>query len=72
MLEMRPVKSPSLAKVGYDKATRVLGVEFRSGAVHHYAAVPPNVYDAMMASPRIGRFFQAFVRDVYKSEKASA
>jgi KTSC domain-containing protein len=47
-----PVNSAAVAAVGYDGRTRVLEIEFRSGAVYRYYGVPMPVYhDFLRARP---------------------
>jgi hypothetical protein len=51
-----PVASRSLASVGYDRATNVLEIEYRSGDVYRYFAVPASTFAAMLAADSIGAF----------------
>jgi hypothetical protein len=63
------VTSSALVSVGYDSATAVMEIEFPSGDVHRYFAVPPSVHRALVAADSVGRYFTAHVRDVYPSER---
>ena len=54
--------------MGYDDSTAVLEVEFVSGEVYRYFAVPPSVHRALLAAESAGRFFREHIRDVYPSE----
>ena len=64
-MRRRPVESSAIASVGDDRATAVLEIEFTSGEVYEYFAVPPSVYDGLIAAESAGRYFQARVREVY-------
>ncbi len=55
-MKRTPVASQSLASVGYDRATNVLEIEYRSGDVYRYFAVPASTFAAMLAADSIGAF----------------
>ena len=59
------MESSSVASVGYDAALAVLELEFRSGGVYRYFAVPAAVHEALMRSQSKGAFVSRLVRDVY-------
>jgi hypothetical protein len=62
-MERTPIKSSSIASIGYDPETQILEVEFRhGGAIYHYAKVPPEKHAALMASDSIGKHFHAYIR----------
>jgi hypothetical protein len=58
----KAVRSSTIASVGYDVEGRLLEVEFHSGDVYQYQAVPPNVYDALMRAASVGKTFDALVK----------
>ncbi len=60
--------SRAIASAGYDVATAVLELEFTSGEVYRYFAVPPSIHRGLLAADSAGRFFRESVRDVYPSE----
>ena len=62
LLERQPVKSRILRSVGYDDSTKILEIEFQTGLVYQYLAVPPKVYADLMHSGEIGKFFSEKVR----------
>jgi hypothetical protein len=63
------VSSSSLKSVGYIILGGELEVEFDHGGVYVYAGVPQAVFDGLMAADSKGRFFNAFIRDVYACTK---
>ncbi|MFE7844879.1 KTSC domain-containing protein [Microbacterium sp. NPDC057407] len=67
-MRRRPLDSGAIAAVGYDPATAVLELEFVSGEVYRYFAVPPSVHRALLAAKSAGRFFREHIRDVYPNE----
>lgn len=60
-----PVKSKSVASVGYDSRARVLEVEYHGGKVYDYLKVPPLIYDELMAAESKGRFVNYVVKQLY-------
>lgn len=60
--------SRAIAAVGYSPETAVLELEFVSGEVYRYYAVPPSVHRALMASESAGRYFRDHIREVYPAE----
>lgn len=54
--------SSQIKSHGYDPQTRTLAIEFKTGAVYHYADCPPEVYADMQSCESFGKFFGANVR----------
>lgn len=57
-----PPNTPSsmIKNAGYDPETQRLEVEFQAtGHVYCYRAVPKEVYDALMAAPSAGKYFNS-------------
>lgn len=69
-MRRQPVDSRSIASVGYDRATATLEVEFRSGRVYRYFAVPANVHRRLVEADSIGATFNREVRDAYPVTEA--
>jgi hypothetical protein len=64
-MRREPVSSSNLRSVGYDPSTATLEIEFNSGGVYQYSGVPVHVYDSLMNSGSLGRYFSSHIRDVY-------
>ncbi len=64
-VDRTPVASESIASIGYDADTATLEVEFRSGRVYRYFAVPATVHRRLVAADSIGALLNAEIRDVY-------
>ncbi len=62
------VKSSNLRSVGYDPTAKILEIEFKNG-VYQYADVPLEVYEALMASASLGRYFIQNIKDAYPASK---
>lgn len=69
-MERVPVSSSSLRSVGYDSDTKLLEVEFRSGALYLYENVPDWAVEGLMAARSKGRHFEARIRDRYPFRRA--
>jgi len=64
------LESSVLASAGYDPDIAVLELEFRSGEVYRYFAVPPSVNAGLLAAPSAGRFFTQRIRDRYSTRRS--
>jgi len=62
------VKSSNLHSVAYDKALKILQVEFLSGSVYQYCNVPNFIYLELMQSSSKGRYFNSKIAFCYKFE----
>ncbi len=67
-MRRRPLESGAIASAGYDPALSVLELEFTSGDVYRYYAVPPSVHRALLGADSAGRYFREHIRDVYPTE----
>ena len=65
------VESSSLRSIGYDRATRELEIEFRSGWIYRYADVPFETWLELRRAPSKGKFFQSFVRDQFAATRVA-
>jgi hypothetical protein len=68
MARRHPVQSSSIAAIGYDDASETLDVEFVTGAVYRYRAVPRSIYEQFLTAPSKGQFFAYEIRPVYRYE----
>jgi hypothetical protein len=59
------VDSSSIAALSYDAESRVLGVQFRSGAAYRYREVPAAVFAEFLRADSKGRYFAKKVRGKY-------
>jgi hypothetical protein len=64
-----PVSSSVLKSIGYDPERRILDVEFRDGDVYRYPDLAADIYEAFMAAPSKGRFFNQYIRYGYEYEQ---
>lgn len=57
--------SSMIASAGYDSPTRVLEIEFATGAVYQYVDVPLDLYQELLDAASQGRFFHSRIRGVF-------
>lgn len=62
------LESAVIASAGYDPRTAVLEIEFTTGDVYRYFAVPPSVHRALRNAVSAGQYFSDRIRDVYPSQ----
>ncbi len=60
-MEYVSVSSSSVAEVGYDPETAILGVRFHSGAEYHYFQVPQGVFDGFFTASSCGAYLDQYV-----------
>ena len=58
--------SSSIASCDYDDETSILTIEFMRGKSYNYADVPKPVYEDLKDAESPGKYFQNYVRNVYK------
>ena len=62
-MRRKPLKSSTIASAGYDSALATLELEFVSGDVYHYFAVPERHFVALTSAESPGAYFNAHIRD---------
>jgi len=68
-MRRQPVLSSVIAEVGYDADTAELEVQFRSGDVYRYYAVPPSVHRALMEADSPGAYFNRHISDHFPTRQ---
>jgi hypothetical protein len=61
----KPADSTTMRSVGYEAKSRVLEIEFDSGAVYQYMGLPTRTHERLMAVESKGRYFNDEIRDCY-------
>ena len=64
----QPLKSSVLGAVRYHEDRGILEVSFRTGKVYYYFDVPIFHYDALVAAPSAGQYFNEYIRPNFRSE----
>lgn len=68
-MERQAVSSSTIMSVGFDPATEVLEIEFHKSGLYQYFNVPLGIYEALMAAPSQGVFFNANIKDQFAYER---
>lgn len=55
-MERVPVESSNLVSVGYEPEAAILEIEFHSGGIYQYFAVPQEIYDGLMNAASKGSY----------------
>jgi hypothetical protein len=63
------VTSSVLRSVGYDAGTAELEIEFASGDVYRYYAVPARVHRELVEADSPGAYFNTHVNDRYPTRQ---
>ena len=64
-LAWHSLTSSNLRRCRWDPETEQLSIQFVSGAVYEYDAVPISVYNGLLESESPGRFFNQNIKDIY-------
>jgi hypothetical protein len=64
-MKREAIVSSSLAAIGYDPKSATLEVEFNSGAIYRYFAVPKKLFNGLRTAESAGAFFNENIRDVF-------
>lgn len=67
-MDFEPIKSSSMAAVGYDKENQVLGVQFHNGREYHYQGVHPLIHQELMTAESPGKYFQTSIRNIFETK----
>jgi len=68
-MELIPVKSSTISKIGYDPDNNILLIAFNSGSIYEFQSIPEEIYQELMQSPSIGKFFSKNIRTRYVYKK---
>ena len=68
-MELKKVESSNISKVGYDKETQTLEIEFRNGNSYRYFGVPEKGYTKLLESESKGKFLSKFIKNRFKFEQ---
>ena len=70
-MNVTAVESTTLTALAYDDACEILQLEFRSRSVYDYFGVPRPVYEALLAAPSKGRYFNRAIRGTFPHLRSS-
>jgi hypothetical protein len=64
-VEMIPVVSSNVGKVGYDASAQVLHVQYLNNRTYVYSDVPEAVFQELLSAPSTGSFLNRVVKGTY-------
>ena len=70
-IPMHPVKSSTIAAVGYDEDAKELYVEFLKGSVYKYSDVPYSEFIDFINSDSVGKYYLTNIQGKYSSTKVN-
>lgn len=70
-MQRQAVVSSEMMSVGYDSASGILEIEFKSGAVYQYFIVPKRIYDELTGAESKGSFFAQHIRGKFAYSRVS-
>ena len=68
-MDMIPVESSHIARIGYSVDTATLRIEFLSGNIYEYYDVPQNVFDEFLSADSKGKYANRNIYKVYSQQK---
>jgi hypothetical protein len=68
-MKRQPLRSSVVKAAGYDPATAVLELEFASGDIYRYFAIPPSLHRALIEAESPGAFFNQNISDKYPTRQ---
>jgi hypothetical protein len=70
-MQIDPIESSNLKAVGYDPATRIMRVVFRSGKTYDYGDVTPEDHELFINSKSKGAHFSKHIRNCHECTQHS-
>jgi lysyl-tRNA synthetase class 2 len=61
-----------MKSVGYESKSKILEIEFQSGAVYQYLDVPKRVHEGLRQAESKGQYFNGEIRDEYAFVRVGA
>jgi hypothetical protein len=68
-VERLAVESSAFKSIGYSEDRQILAIEFHSGIIRHYQAVPLAVFEAFAAAESRGQFFAYSIKGHFHSNE---
>ena len=65
-MDFQSVTSSTIERVGYDRQSMTLAVEFRNGTVYEYYDVPETVFAEFLAAGSPGQYLSQHVKKSYR------
>jgi KTSC domain len=69
LMRRHRVDSSVIAGIGYDEATGVLEVKFRSGSIYDYFGVPAATIRELLTADSLGKYFNEQIRGHFPEKR---
>lgn len=67
---MKPVeRSSTIEAIGYEPATQLLKIKFKSGGTYHFADVPAAEHQKLITAESVGKYFHKHIKGAFKGTK---
>lgn len=63
---MIKVNSSTISEIGYNSASQILTVKFKSGATYEYLDVPQEIYEFVANAESVGKALNVEVKGIYE------
>ena len=68
-VQLTPVKSSNIEKIGYHEASNTMHVVFKDGGHYVYNKVKPALFQMFMKAPSKGSFFHKHIKAKHESTR---
>jgi hypothetical protein len=68
-IPLEPIDSSNLHAIGWDEAKSILAVQFKNGAIFHYAGIERALATAFYCAESRGRFYSQQIRGKFQGQK---
>uniref|UniRef100_A0A6M3KJ32 Putative RNA binding domain protein n=1 Tax=viral metagenome TaxID=1070528 RepID=A0A6M3KJ32_9ZZZZ len=69
-VNMQQIESSSISSIGYHEGDEILFVTFKKkGAAWTYKNVPKDVYESLIKSKSVGKYFHEVIKPSYEAQR---
>ena len=68
-IPLEAITSSNIAAFGYDTEKQILAIEFKSGAIFHYAGINLQLATDLYCAPSRGSFYAKHIRGKFQGRK---
>ena len=69
VMKYTKARSSNIYKIGYDKDTEILELEFNNGGVYQYFDVPEDIFQGLKSAPSHGKYAHSNIFGYYNYER---
>ncbi len=68
-MDLIAINSTLISRIGYDPNEETLIIQFQNGTYYQYSNMSEQMYNNMMESKSIGKYFTAYVKNSFPYKK---